>query len=206
MVSSKEVINYLKNNLNSKYYLSFFIAGSVPNELLPQTDLDIFIVINGKYRNGFFDNLTNIMDKFISKNKSVAYSLFKGPLKYKTKGLIHFIIYTEEGNDEYGNREQFKHELRETLKNFLRTAKIIHGKSINELIKNIDFFKKDERLDNKKVISEKYETLKEKGYIQYKEWKKTKKDWQLVKVKKYPNKFFKEYLTHYFEKNLKSYH
>ena len=133
MVSSKQVINYVKDNLNSKYYLSFFIAGSMPNKLLPQTDLDIFIVINGKYRNEFFDNLTNIMDKFISKDRSITYSLFKGPIKYKTKGLIHFIIYTEEGNDEYGNREQFKHELRGTLKKFIETGKIIKGKPIKDL-------------------------------------------------------------------------
>ena len=182
-----------------------FVAGSIPEELIPKSDLDIFIVVDGRYRNEFFNNLVAIINPFVKKRKGLTYSFFRGPLKYKNKGLIHFIIYTEEWNNEYGNREQFKHELRETLKNFLKTGKVIMGKSINYLVRDVDFSKRDIKYDNTKVIGEKYKTLKDKGYIKYKKWKKTKKGWKLMRARKYPSEFFKNYLLNYFKKHLSSY-
>jgi len=204
MISSKEVIEYIKKNMDPLHYLSFFVAGSAPKSIAPKSDLDLIFVIKGEYKNQFFESLKCIMDKFLSKDNSAVYSFFRGPLKYQDKGLIHFVIYTEEGSDEFGNREQFKHELRETLKNFLNNGKVVNGKSIKFLLKKVDFTKRDDKFANHLVLKEKYAVLKNKGYIQFKEWKNTSRGWRLVKSKKYPNKFFRNYLINYFEKHLKS--
>lgn len=96
IISSKQVINYFKRNVNLDNCVSVFLAGSTPNKLVPESDLDIFIVIEEKYKNKFLDNLVKIMNKFIKQNENVTYSLLRGPIKYKTKGLIHFNIYTQE--------------------------------------------------------------------------------------------------------------
>ena len=96
MITSNKVINYLKKNLIKENYVSMFLAGSQPKVLIPQSDLDIFIIIKNKRRNEFFNNLTKIMDNLILKNKEITYILTRGPNKRKFKGLVHFLIYTEE--------------------------------------------------------------------------------------------------------------
>ena len=115
MVTSKEAIDYVKKNLDGKNYISMFVAGSIPNELIPQSDLDIFIIVNGEYKNKFFNNLKEIMDEFVSKNKETVYSFFRGPLKYRNKGLIHFMVYVTENNNELGTRGLFKHGLKQIM-------------------------------------------------------------------------------------------
>ena len=47
------------------------------------------------------------MDKFLEKHSGITYSFFRGPLKYKHKGLIHFIVYTySENNPDFNDRKQ----------------------------------------------------------------------------------------------------
>ena len=44
IATSKEVINYLKDNLKKENIASVFIGGSLPEKLIPESDLDIFII------------------------------------------------------------------------------------------------------------------------------------------------------------------
>jgi hypothetical protein len=179
-----------------------FIAGSTPDELFPESDLDIFIVMKHGHEDRFFDNLTYIMDKFLYGDKTVKYSLFRGPLKYKNKGLIHFIVYTEEPLKKGYTTDAFKHELRHVLESLNKTAKIIQGKSIKELIKDVNLKDKktaDSHLDR---IRKKYSTFRNKNFIRYRQWKKTPKGWRFVPTWRYCSKYFRTYMNHYFKKNL----
>lgn len=200
MVTSKEAIDYVKRNLNKRDYVSMFVAGSLPKKLLPQSDLDIFFIVDGKYKNQFFDNLKKIMDEFVSKNKSVTYSFFRGPLKYKYKGLIHFLIFTHEKELDMTNKELFLNEHISVLKNHLKSAKIIYGKSLSYLLKNMNWERKD--TSGTDWIKRKRKLLREENVIQYRLWKKTKKGWKFIRIRKKPSKFLKEYLLKYFSKHL----
>lgn len=155
MVSSREIIKYIKKNLDKKDYSSMFIAGSLPQNLVPTSDLDIFFVIPSSKKDYFFDNLSSIMDNFVKIHKGIIYSFFRGPIRYKHKGLIHFLIYTEEKIPNFNNTEQFVSESRLVLRKLLKTARVIRGKSLRELTKEAD-------LKNKVVASKNVEKMKEK--------------------------------------------
>lgn len=120
MTTSNEVISYLKKNLSKKYYVTMFVSGSLPKELEPGTDLDIFIVMKNEFRDNFFKNLDKIMKNFTNKNKKTTYAFFRGPIKYKNKALIHFIIYTDVIIKE---RVAFRQELIQILKITRKTQK-----------------------------------------------------------------------------------
>jgi hypothetical protein len=203
MTNSLEVISYLNKNLKKRNIVSLFIAGSVPNVLLPKSDLDIFIVIKAQRKNYFFENLANIMNPFVKNNKGIKYSLFRGPLKYNNLGLIHFIVYTEEKNsNDYEDRVQFRNESRPVLKSFLKKSKIIYGKTIKQMTQEINW--KDTNKFNEDILrlKDKYIILKNKNWIKYREWKNLNGNWEFIPTKKYPGKFLKKYLIHYFKNNL----
>ncbi|MCR4327854.1 MAG: hypothetical protein NUV46_04725 [Nanoarchaeota archaeon] len=200
--SSEEVIKYLKTNLNEKNFLSFFTAGSIPKELIPGSDLDLFFIVRGTNKNNFFDSLDEISKKFIHKKRNITYSFFRGPLKFKTKALIHFIVYTEENHSAFGNREQFKHELEPVVNSLINSSKLISGIPLNKLIKKISRDNRNLKEDIN-YLGSKYDILKKEGFIKYREWKKCGNDWKFLDAKIYPNKFLKNYLIKYYEKNLK---
>lgn len=202
MVSSKEAIEYIKNNIDENNLVSMFVAGSLPNELTPKTDLDIFFVIKDSKKDDFFENLSFIMNKFIAKYKGITYTFFRGPIKYKNKGLIQCLIYTETTTPDFNDREQFVGESRHILKSLISTAEVIKGKSLLALTKGIDWSnieKAKEDIDNMK---RKYSLLQEKNKISYPEWKKTKNGWRFLRTNKYVSKFLKEYLSNYYSKNI----
>lgn len=201
MKTSKEVILYLKKNLDIHNLLTVFYAGSIPNELTSESDLDIFIVMKKGKEDRFLNNLTRTMNKFIEKDNSVTYSFFRGPLKYKNKGLIHFIIYTEEHMPTTSFGDAFKDEIREVLKTLAQSAKVIKGKNPKAILKKIDLNVASKKGHDITKLKNKYKIFQEKNYIKYREWKKTKAGWRFNPTKKYASKFFRTYLMHYFKKN-----
>jgi GNAT superfamily N-acetyltransferase len=202
MKTSKEVIEYLKKNIDRKDYTTFFTAGSLPEKLIPQSDLDLFFVIRNDRVDQFFDRLTRIMKRFLGNDRSARYSLFRGPLKYKNQGLIHFIVYTEDANENTNMGDAFKSELNHVKKSLLKTADIVSGSELKHIIKAEDL--KNEKLSKKHIdkMKMKYTILKTKGYIKFREWKKTKNGWRFTYTRKYASDWFKDYLIHYYKKNL----
>ena len=197
MVSSEEVINYLKENLDKKDYISIFVAGSLPKKLIAGSDLDIFIVIKHSRKDNFLDNITNILNKFIKEHGEIIYSLFRGPIKYKDKGLIHIITYCDEKEIIFPDDE-----ILPILKSFKKTAKTIAGKDVLSLIKEQNLKDKNRLKADKLKIEEKYNFFKGNGYIKYKEWQKTKTGWELQKTIKRPDSFYKGILESYYQKSL----
>ena len=200
ITTSGEVINYLKKNLDKRNYLSMFITGSIPEQLVPQSDLDIFIIIKNSNRNQFFNSLTQIMDKFIINKKQITYSFYRGPLKYKYKGLIHFIIYTDIKTRE---GVSFNDEHLQLLKSFKEKAKIISGKTICELTSDIDWSLKEDKDMNKKWLKKKYDLFKKTKSINHKKWVKIGNNWKIRRIWKKPSKFLTGVLNEYYEKHLK---
>ena len=131
MIKSKEVLNILEEEIDPNNYISFFIAGSLPNKLEPNTDFDLFFVIKSKKVQEFFSNVTTIVSKIIRDKSKLTYSFFRGPLKYKDKALLHFIVYTDSlRRGSLTKREQFINEDPLVLKSLLKKSKIILEKNI----------------------------------------------------------------------------
>lgn len=202
MISSTEIISYLKSNINKENYVSMLLVGSKPPELLPGKDLDIFLVIKGWRKNEFFEDLVAKMDKFVEDNSNITYSFFRGPIKDENKFLIHFVIYTEEKEVDSNNKEIFINEQRTVLKNLTNSAELISGKSLSELLENVDLNEKEKISGALNKTKEKYEILKRENYVNYPEWKKTKKGWKMRRTKKRLSKYLRNYLLNYFERNL----
>lgn len=69
---------------------------------------------------------------------------------------------------------------------------------------NINNLKDKQILRNEiELIRKKYKLLKENNYINNREWKKTKRGWRFLNVRRYPNKYARKYLLEYFAKKLK---
>lgn len=199
IVTSKQVLKYLKENLNFKQCVSVFIAGSVPEKLVPESDLDVMIVIKGRYKDEFLDNLKRIMDRFVEENKSVTYSFLKGPIKYKNKGLVHFILYSWEDHDKIGNKEQFKHEHLSMAYKLMQTEKTLYGKKINQML-NFNKVSKKDLKEDVKYFKEKYGDLRKAKFILSREWRKTKSGWKLVQFKRNLDPYTRSYLLKYVQK------
>jgi len=202
MVESKEVIEYLLNHLDLKNCVSMFVAGSVPEVLEPQIDLDVFFVIDERKKAVFFDNLVEVTDKFVKKNSGVVYSFFRGPIKFERKGLIHFSVYTESNNYTAENKELFVNEHTTMLRSLLKTGKVLYGKSAKMLLKDVDLSNTDSINEHKERSREELRILKEKSYVDFPEWKKTSLGWKLVRTKIKADAFLRKDLIGYFEKSL----
>ncbi len=201
MRTSEEVINFVKKNLEKKFYISMFVAGSVPEKLTPQSDLDIFIVMKNKYREAFFNNLNDIMDRFMRNEKNLTYSFYRGPLKYKNKGLVHFIIYTDVDTSEGAS---FKGELLQMLRIFKEkgSVRIISGQTISELTEGVDWNDKKRIEFDMGRVGNPYKLLLNKNLVIYKQCMKVNGKWKYTKTWKRPSKFLANYLSGYYLKNL----
>lgn len=178
-----------------------FVAGSMPRELVPQSDLDIFIVIKNRYRDAFFNNLKSIMNKFTRDKRNLTYSFYGGPLKYKNKGLIHFIICTDVRTHEGAS---FEEGLLQMLKHFKVSGnvKIISGENIAKLAKNVDWNDKKRAKKDIESVSKHYAELINKKYVVYKQWKIVNGNWTFTKTWKKPSRFLFDYLCRFYKKNL----
>jgi hypothetical protein len=171
--------------------------------LIPESDLDLFFVIDETKKDVFFNSLTQLMNLYIGRSdKKITYTFFRGPIKYKTKGLVHFLVYTISKNPNQTNKELFINEHKTVLISLVNTAKLIYGKNLNELVRDVNLKDSVQLENNVNRLKEKYEILKQEGYIDYPEWKKTRKGWQFLRTKKFASSFLKEYLLKYFEKGL----
>ena len=200
MVSSREIIQYVQENLDKESYVSFFVVGSRPKEITPKSDIDICFVITRKDINNFFDNILKVMKKVTKNNSKITYSFIRGPIKYKYQGLIHILVYIEDGNGE----EVFKNERKRVLKKYLKSYMMVQGKNLRELTKGIDLKNEKDIRGDKQRAQEKYEILKKKNYISYYIWKKTSTGWKHLRIRMIPSKFQKGYLLNYFQRNLKN--
>jgi hypothetical protein len=198
MLKSEGVINYLKENLDSENFISMFLAGSVPEELEPKSDLDFFFVIRGEKKDEFFEELTSLMDKFLKDEKNVIYSFFRGPIKFEHKGLVHFLVYTDESYDENGS--MFSSERLPVLKGLLGSAELLGGKNFDELLREFDLDDEEKTEVDVKKGQNKYEILKEEGTVNYPEWKKTEKGWKFERTELKVSGWQKDYYVSYFEK------
>ena len=193
MVTSKEIISYLNENLDKNTYISFFISGSLPEKLVPQSDLDLFFVIDETKKDIFFDKLSKLIKKYINQsNEKITYTFFRGPLKYKDKGLIHFLVYTTNKNTEPLNKELFINEHRTVLISLIHSAKVINGKDLYELTRSVDLKDFHQLKSNNNRSNEKYILLKKEGYINYPEWKKNNPGLETFKNKENCEWFLKE--------------
>lgn len=202
MTTSKDTIKYIAKNLKKENYVCLFVAGSIPEELIPQSDLDIFIVVKNDKTQEFFDDLTKIMNSFLKTRKRIEYSFFRGPLKYKNHALIHFITYLENETDKRTKGSPFSEEAFHVLKSLMSKYRLIKGKDPKTLLKNYDFNNNTIKEKHRTKSEGKYKILKKEGYIKYREWKKINGIWKFTYTKKYASKWLKNYLLSYYEKNL----
>jgi len=204
MVKSSEVLEYLKGNLDFGNCVSVFTAGSISDELVPQSDFDVFIVIDKKKKNEFFDNLIEIMDKFVEEGKEVIYSLFRGPIKFEKEGLIHFLVFYDGKDFDENERELFRNESIMVLKSLKESGRVLYGKKVGDLIRDVDLKDSGEIGKRKKRLKEKLKLIKESGHVDYPEWKRIRGEWKLSRTKIKASKFLRDYLIGYYEKHLKN--
>lgn len=196
---SADLINFLKNSIESKNYVTMLVAGSKPEILGPQTDLDIFTVVRDEKRDEFFENLKLAMNNYLKDYSGTKYSLYRGPLKYKNHGLIHFLCYTDEHNTD--DVVSIYNENRTVLRTLINVP-AISGKNLSNILSGINIYDESKISLEKEKYLKKLNILKEKGYNQHREWKKEGDEWVFEYTKKYASKFLKEYLIHYYEKNI----
>jgi hypothetical protein len=202
MTKSLEVLTYLKKNLNKNNCISLFYAGSIPEELIPQSDLDIYYIIKNSRKNHALDELSNMMNKFISEHNGVTYSFYRGPIKYKNKGLVHFLIYLE-NQIEGKSRQAFSQENKPVLKSISSSAVVLLGKHPKELLEEVVL---DDNIGiNKSMDSwkKKRDKLLKHNRIYHPSWKKIDGEWDFVRVYKTPSNFLRAYLLKYYEKHIK---
>lgn len=203
MTKSTEVIDYIKNNLDSKNFETIFAAGSLPDELIGGSDLDIFCIIKSERKNEFFEDIKEKMDKFLKNKPKLKYSFFRGPIKYKNKGLIHFLVYTHEDNPkDLDSSELFINELRQILKSYLSTGIVLCGKKLQLLMKNINLNDEQAIIEGISKTRKKYEILKKTNTINFPQWKKTSKGWKLLRTRIVASQYFRKYLIGSFEKKM----
>ena len=200
MTTSKEVIKYLEKNLDKKNILSMFIAGSIPLELIPGSDIDIFIVAKDKKEQKLLDNISSSMNQFKKVNNQITYTFYRGPIKYKHKGLVHILFYTEKESNKK-MRYAYTSENTPVIKSHLKNAKIIYGKSIREIIKDIKLTN-ELYADANKRWTNKYKILLKKNRIKHPCWKKKNNRWIMEYHRKSPSKYLREYLIKYYKKHL----
>ena len=126
---------------------------------------------------------------------------FRGPLKYKHKGLIHFIVYTQ--NKKYpdtNNREQLIGETLPVLKSLIDGAKVIVGKDLQSLTKDVDFSNMNTLEVDISSFKRKYDLLINKQKTSYRAWTKTRNGWRFRRQTKKVGDFLRDYLKNYYEK------
>jgi hypothetical protein len=197
MITSNQTIEYIKKNLDKKNYLSLSISGSMPANILPKGDLDIFLIMRKDRQQQCLENLNTIMRDFVKRDKKVTYSFFRGPIKYAWKGLISFSIYNDDKPDQ---RESIFYEDKQFLKNVMKKSKTIGGVDIKDILKKRPIL--NDAINDAKIkkLKSKYKTLLKKNYIKYPQWKKIEGKWALVSNYRYAGKWYREYMINYYEK------
>jgi hypothetical protein len=144
------------------------------------------------------------MNKFVKNNSGIKFTFYRGPIKYKYKGLIHFLVYTWDEKSDFKNRKQFISEARPVLKSLIKNSKLISGKSLNSLTEDIDF--SDREVNDREIenIKSKYNLLCSKNKVSYREWIKTKRGWKFLRKSRPASKFLKDYLRGYYLKNIEN--
>jgi len=199
----KDVVNYLKNSLNRENLETIFVVGSLPEELVGGSDLDIICVIKSENKDEFFEDVKNKMDNFLKDKPRLKYSFFRGPLKYKNKGLIHFLVYVYEKNPKNPkSSELFVNESVQVLNSYLTTGKVLFGKKPSMLVKNVNQGNLQKLNIGIAKTKSKYEILKKKNTINFPQWKKTSNGWKLLRNRIFASKYFRNYLINYFEKRI----
>jgi hypothetical protein len=201
-VASSSVIRYVQDNFNPNHYETLFVGGSVPEIMVPQSDLDIYVSVKSENKNDFFSRLTFFMDSFIFYRQGITYSTYRGPLKYKNKGLIHFLCYTSDVGVDLSDKAPFRNENRLVLKSLLKNHTLLGGATLKDVLKDVNL--EDTEVIGKEIekLKWKLELLKTKGYNCHKEWKLNDGNWEFTQTKKYCSDFLKDYLIKYYEKYL----
>lgn len=199
---SNEVVEYLKNNLTKKYYESLFYIGSKPEFLVPQSDFDIFFIVKNDKKNEALDELHYLMSKFVKQNEGVAFSFYKGPIKYKYKGLVHFLIYLR---DEVPGKSNlaFSQDHKVVLKNAINLCTLVRGTHPEDLLKHVNLNDEENIGASMDKWREKKKRLIDKNIMSNNCWKKKDDEWSLKKVYKTPSFFLRNYLLKYFDKHIK---
>lgn len=200
--SSSSVVKYLKNNLTKRYYESLFYIGSKPEFLVPQSDFDIFFIVKNNKKNEALNELHHLMTGFVKKNKNITFSFYKGPIKYKHKGLVHFLIYLKDEVPKKSNLA-FSQDHKVVLKNAMKQCNLIEGTHPKELLKHVNLDDEENVNASMNKWREKKKRLIEKNIMSNNCWKKKNNDWLLKKVYKTPSLFLRNYLIKYFEKHIK---
>lgn len=142
------------------------------------------------------------MNKYLKNKQDIKYTFFRGPIKYKNKGLIHFVIYLKSKKPDFEDRAQFIGESRPVLKSLLAKHEIINGERIEQLLKNVDFSNTNITKKDISKMRTKHERLIKEDKICYSEWKKTKNGWQFIRTNKKVSKYLKNYLNNYYTKHI----
>jgi len=201
MVTSKEVIAFLRQHVSKQKYVGIFYAGSLPKILIPGSDLDIFLVMKHNKDQECLNELSTLM-KIVQKNHTeITYSFYRGPVKYKHKGLVHFIIYSQ--NKQKNNPSaHFLEENRQVLANLKKSAKTIIGKHPRTILGNFDVHDSNSNKETRERWIKKYKRLLRYNRIQHREWKKIRGKWKFRYTYKQPNKYLREYLIKYYKKTI----
>jgi len=197
LAKSKDVINYLKKKLNKNNFASLFICGSVPELLGPGKDLDLFVVTKTGREFNALNDLDKSMKKLINKYDKLTYRFLTGPMKYKHKGLIHILTYTEKPLKKH-EKIHFEKEHQSVLVNLLKAKIILMGKHPKSLINN--FPTKKEIDKDKKRVKKNYTQLTKEGLVSKRQWVKTKDGWKRKKITMRPSKFLREEMLKYYKK------
>ena len=131
MANTRDVIAALRERLPRTGVVTVFIGGSKPVALIAEHDLDVFAVVHDKDVNKFLDEAQSALDA-VAKEFDVAWTLFKGPIKDASRGLIHFDVYTWENASS-----SFKKESPQFFTSFLATAETLFGSDVKQLIHSI---------------------------------------------------------------------
>lgn len=168
-------IRLFLDKLPKKGIRSFFVAGSMPEEIEKGHDIDVFIVINKDSLNEVLDTLKKESEAFCKEN-NCTYTFFRGPIKIEEKPLIHYVIYTNGKKDELN---AFQHEPPQVVNNILKQHDLIFGDS-PEKFKSEMNLSEDRKNEREEYMLKKAEPYFKKKEITYRSWQKKENNWDLL--------------------------
>ncbi len=167
--------DYLKRNIKQDCVRSLFVAGSVKDKLLIGSDIDIFAIVYKNKLNSFLNDLTKNMRLFIKNNPKFTYSFFRGPIKFESKILLHFIIYTDNLN-RIKSVQDFQNEPPQVFEGILNKYDLILGEDPIRIKGEMDL-DNSSRHKREEYMKLKSEYFFRNGAVKYKEWKKKNSNW-----------------------------
>ena len=187
--------DFLTGAIFSRHVRSVFVAGSFADEIVPGSDLDLFIIVHKKHLNSFLNSFSRKLKLFIDKNPSFIYTFFRGPIKFENKKLIHCVIYTD---GKVGNVSDFQNEPPQVFEGILNKYEVLIGEDPKIIAPEMNL-NEPSRNERESYMRQKAKYFWDEGKVVYREWVKVGESWKFERKTIELTGWQKEHLKKYFE-------